>query len=235
MLDPIRLTVDLFKEKNLSDANLRAFTEDFLVRLATPENNPGGIYNLLLVGTTNRYQNYYGSMSGQLTREAIGKGLTISMNQAFDKVIGRLSALQGFVKFHFGSKSDVYKEFYPRGMKEYYHTTLGEAGVLFARFLAAANTHLVSIYPAEVAELDSLISQFTSARQAQEINFSDVDNIATGRHANRKALTLQLTRCFLKIASDTLENPDKFDDYYEPRFLPIRKAKKKPKPKKQEQ
>lgn len=233
MLDPIRLVTDLFKEKNLSDADLRAFTEDFLARLANPENNPAGIYNSMLVGTTNRYQNYYGNMSTQLSKEAIGKGLTISMNNALDAVLSKLRGLQGLIKFKFGDKSEVYKEFYPQEMKQYYNASLGETATLFARFLEIAVTHLQVPYPAEVAELTILIDNFTAARHAQEINFSTVDNIATDRHSSRKALTIQLTRCFLRIASDTVENPDKFDDYYEPRYLPIRKGKKKEKTEKE--
>lgn len=45
--------------------------------------------------------------------------------------------------------------------------------------------------------------------------------LETGKHADRKALTLQLTFDFLVIASNNIDNPDAFDDYYDPRFLPL--------------
>ncbi len=227
MLDPIRLTTDLFKEKNLSDVNLRTFSENFLVRLANADNNPGGIYNQLLVETTTKHQNYYGTILSQVTKEAVGKGLTISMNQAHAAVISKLSGLQGLVKYKFGKGSEEYKEFYPQGMKQYHHAAIGSVGLLLIRFLAIAEKNLQAAYPAEVAQLALLIENFREAREAQQTNFGVVDHIATGRHEQRKALTLQLTKSFLRIASDTLENPDKFHDYYEARYLPIRKAKKK--------
>ncbi len=229
MLDPIRLVTDLFKEKNLSDANLRTFAEVFLIRLSQPDNNPGGIYNQLLLNTTTLYQNYYGTITNQLTKEAIGQGTTIAMNNARAKVIAKLSSLQGLVQFKFGESSAIYQEFYPRGMKEYHHATIDGLTTPLMRYRTTAALRLNADYPGEVTEVTGLINSFLDARKTQELVYAEVDAIATGRHTHRKKLTLQLTKCFLVIASDHLENPDQFDNYYEPRYLPIRKGKKKEK------
>ena len=229
MLDPVRLVTDLFKEKNLSNNHLHAFTEDFLVRLSNPGLNPGGIYNQLLVDTTALYQNYYGSITNQITQEAIGKGLTMSMNMACDAVIAKLSVLQDLIGYHFGAKSDVYKEFYPRGMKQYHRATIGECGTFFARFRAIATMHLAGPYPAEMAQLTTLIIDFTKARDTQETVFSKQAGFISDRKNSRRALTRQLTKCFLRIASDNIENPVRIKAYYESRYLPIRKGKKKKK------
>lgn len=227
MLDPVRLVTDLFKEKNLSDSNLRVFTEYFLICLALPDNNPGGIYNTLLVDTTLCYQNLYGSMVSQLNKAGVSKGLTITVNNAFDAVINKLRALQGLVKFKFGRNSATYKEFFPQGMKEYHHATLAGAEIPFTRFRAIATMRLQADYPAEVAEISTLISNYHNAWLAKVNIYSLRDNTATGRHQHRKALTLQLTKSFLIIASNNLENPDRFDNYYDKQYLPIRKGKKK--------
>lgn len=227
MLDPIRLVTDLFKEKNLSDNNLRTFAEEFLVRLGN--NNPGGKYNQLLVDTTTLYQSYYGTMLSQLNKNALGKATAVAMNQALDAVLRKLRSLQGLVKYKFGEESGVYRELYPQGMTEYYHARLGEYSILLVRYRALATMHLSAEYPHEMDELNTLIQTFFDARKAQENVHAQVDITATNRHENRKALTLQLTRALLIIASDHLENPDKFDDYYNPEVLPIRKAKKKKK------
>ena len=229
MLDPVRLVTDLFKEKNLSNEHLHGFAEDFLVRLSNPQLNPGGVYNQLLVDTTALYQNYFGSMSNQATQEAIGKGLTLSMNMACDAVITKLSTLQGLIKYHFGARSSVYIEFYPQGMKQYHHATIGACGTLFTRFRAVATMHLLGPYPAEVAELNTLVIAFNKARETQERVFGNQDGFRSDRKNNRKALTRQLTKCFLRIASDCVEEPVRIKAYYESRFLPIRKGKKKKK------
>ena len=229
MLDPIRLVTDIFKEKNLSDSNLRAFADVFLIRLATPDNNPGGIYDQLLVDTTNIYQQLYGSMVDTVSKAALSKSITITVNNAFDAVISKLRSLQGLVKYKFGKDSGIYKEFFPRGMAQYYHVALADAETLFIRFRAFATMHLLADYPAEVAELNTLITNYNNAWHAKIGVRSDRKNIATGRHQQRKALTLQLTKSFLIIASNNLEKPDKFNDYYVPRYLPLRKGKKKAK------
>ncbi len=229
MLDPIRLVTDIFKEKNLSDSNLRAFAEEFLIRLAQADNNPGGIYNQLLLDTTTLYQNYFGSITNQLTKEAIGKGTTVVMKQARTAVIAKLSSLQGLVQFKFGDGSATYQEFYPRGMKEYHHATLDGLNIPLMRYRSTATMHLTADFPGEVTEVTGLINTFLNTRQTQELVYAEVEGIATNRHKHRKALTLQLTKSFLIIASNNLENPDKFNDYYVPRYLPIRKGKKKAK------
>lgn len=229
MLDPIRLVTDLFKEKNLSDAKLQAFANEFLIRLVLPANNPGGKYNQLLLQTTTLYQNYYGTINNQLTQDAVGKGTTVAMNEALEAVISKLRSLQGLAKYKFGEESSIYHELYPQGMTEYHHARLGDYSILLSRYRALATMHLSADYPDEITELNALIQTFFDARETQERVYAEVDAIATNRHKHRKALTLQLTRAFLIIASDHLENPDKFNDYYNPAELPIRKAKKKKK------
>jgi hypothetical protein len=229
MLDPIRLVTDLFKEKNLSDNNLRGFADEVLIRLTDPKLNPGGMYNQLLFETTQLYQNYYGTITNQLLKEAVGKGSTMAMNLALEAVINKLSTLQGLVKYKFGEDDPLYQQFYPHGMKEYHHARLREMEILLLRFRATATMYLNADYPAEVTELSQLITQFTEARKTQENVYAQVSGYVSDRKHHRTALTRQLTRCFLIIAADCIENPLRFHAYYDTRWLPIRKAKKKKK------
>ena len=227
MLDPIRLVTDLFKEKNLSNESLHGFAEEFLARLANPGLNPGGIYNQLLIDTTALYQTYFGVIVNQSHHYAIGKGLTIGMNQAHTAVINKLSTLQGLIKYRFKNNSGVYKEFYPQGMKEYHRATIGYSETLFSRFRVFATMYLSADYPTEVAELNTLITKFNTARRTQETVFGKQAGIRSDRKADRRALTQQLTKCFLIIASNNIEQPAKIHAYYDTRLLPIRKGKKK--------
>lgn len=229
MLDPLRLVTDLFKEKNLSDSHLREFADEFLIRLTEPHLNPGGMYNQLLFETTQLYQNYYGTITNQILKEAVGKGSTLAMNLALEAVIDKLSTLQGLVKYKFGEHSPTYRQFYPRGMKEYHHARLSEMEIMLLRFRATATMYLNADYPAEVTELSQLITKFTDARKTQENVYGQVSGHVSDRKNHRTALTRQLTRCFLIIAADCVEKPLRFHAYYDTRVLPIRKAKKKKK------
>lgn len=230
MLDPIRLTTDLFKEKNLSDTDLHGFTEEFLIRLAKPENNPAGIYNTLLSETTTLYQTFYQTYVAHKTELAISKSITLGLNQAFRAVIDKLRSLQGLIKFLFSENSAIYHEFFPRGMTQYHHVPLANADLLLSRFRTMATMHLQATHPTEVAELNTLITKFLDEWLRHENIQAQIDATANARNQQRKALTLQLTRCFLIIASNNLENPHHFTNYYEKRYLPIRKGKKKEKP-----
>ncbi|MBL0310903.1 MAG: hypothetical protein IPP77_14910 [Bacteroidetes bacterium] len=226
MQDPIRLVTDIFEDKNLSYASLRSFSEEFLIRLASPVLNPGGIYNTLLVDTSSRYTAYFGTVEDKLVKSAVQKGLTLSMNQAYGRLIEQLRRMRGLVQFKFGEGTDQYEGFFPQGMDEYNQASIGQLPELLERFLSAANTYLLADYPTDVDNFVTAKNQFTNARTAQETMFSSLKTTRTGRHERRKELTLQLTKCFLIIAADHIENPDRFDDYYSLRYLPIRRKKK---------
>ncbi len=221
MLNPIRLVNDLFDDKELSDADLRSFAEDHLVRLSQPENNPGGIYSVLITDTTTKYTAYYGKITSEAAKKAIAEGTTATRNQERKVTEEKISQLQGLVKYKFGETSGIYQEFYPLGMDEYYQAREGEIGTKFDRFVIAAGIHLAAEYPAEVSAITSMVTGFHNAYTARETAMAQVDAVGTGKHADRKALTIQLTFNFLTIATNNIGNPDRFDDYYNPEYLPI--------------
>lgn len=221
MLNPIRLCDDLFDDPKLSYNNLQSFTEDHLVSLANPENNPGGIYNAIITETTTKYNNYYGKMTNELVKKAIAEGTTITRNNARNAVETLIKGLEGGTKLKFGSDSAVYQELYPLGITEYTQAREGDVGNLFDRFEIAATTHLTAHFPTEVGDLSTLIASFHTAFTARETVVNQVDTAQTGKHEDRKILTVQLTINFLTIAINNIDNPDRFDDYYDPRFLPL--------------
>ena len=221
MYNPLKLIEDNFDDRNFTTINLKGFTEDHLVRLSKPVNNPGSIYSSLITATTTKYNAYYGKISNELTYKAIAEGTTITRNDARKAVEEKISNLQGLIKFKFGEASGVYQEFYPLGAREYQDAREVEAGPLFERFVTAATTHLTTDYSAEVTAISDLVDAFNTAFAARESAVSDVDNVGTGKEIDRKALTLQLTTNFLTIALNNIENSGKFQDYYNPFYLPL--------------
>lgn len=224
MYNPLKLIEDNFDDIRLTTINLKGFTEDHLVRLSKPVNNPGSIYSSLITATTTKYNAYYGKISNELTYKAIAEGTTITRNDARKAVEEKISNLQGLIKFKFGEASGVYQEFYPLGAREYQDAREVEAGPLFERFVTAATTHLTADYPTEVTAISNLVDAFNTAFAARESAVSDVDNVGTGKETDRKALTLQLCTNFLTIAINNLQNSDKFLDYYNLFYLPLSEA-----------
>jgi hypothetical protein len=79
-----------------------------------------------------------------------------------------------------------------------------------------------------LAEVTPLVTAFTAARTAQRNAFSQTDTLRMGRRDTRKALTLQLTRNTLALASDHLNNADAFDNYFDLTLLPISRGDSDP-------
>ena len=219
MLELTRLVNDIFDDKDLSDSNLRAYADDHLIRLAN--NNPGSVYTPLITDTTTAYTAYYGSMTDEATKEAVSEGLTITMNTAKDAVLEKLSKQRDLVAYKFGADSPTYQQFFPQGMDEYRRAQLDDLTTILDRYSAAANLHLTADFPAEVTEVDALVTAYKDARTAQRDAFSETDTLRTDRRENRKTLTLQLTKNILTLAIDFLEDTDGFDDYYDPQLLPL--------------
>lgn len=219
MLELTRLVNDIFDDRDLSDSKLRAYADDHLLRLAN--NNPGSVYTPLISDTTTAYTAYYGSMTDEATKEAVSEGLTITMNTAKDAVLEKLRKQRDLVAFKFGADSPTYQQFFPQGLNEYNQAQLDDLTTILDRYSAAANLHLTLDFPAEVTEVDALITAYKDARVAQRDAFSETDALRTDRRENRKALTLQLTKNILTLAIDFLEDTDGFDDYYDPQLLPL--------------
>lgn len=213
-----KLIQDLFDDPKLSNSNLRSFSDDHLVRLSL--NNPGGVYSPLITATTTRYTGYFGSMTDLAVKEAIRQNLTITTNQVKDVVLERIRTVNGLVVYRFGAGSAIYESFYPHGMSEYTEARLDDLTTILSRFGSAAATHLTATDPTEVSAINADILAFNNARTAQHTVFAEEDMLRTGRNVTRKELTRQLTRNLLIIAADMIDDADRFNDYYDPSYLP---------------
>lgn len=228
MLNPIRLCNDLFADEALSDLNLRIFAEEHLVRLTDPDNNPGGIYNTLITDTTAKYNAFYGKVTNELVKKATAEGTTITRNNARQAVYDKIVAVKGLVIYKFGETSAQFQDFFPIGLEEYHNAREGEVGALFERFRVKAVLHLTADFPAEVTAYTNLVNSFQTAFAAREAVVVQLDSAATGRHQDRKTLTMQLTKNLLTIATANIDNADKFDDYFNTTYLPITREADEP-------
>ena len=223
MINIVRLVKDLYDDRELIDSRLRTFADDHLIRLAN--NNPGGVYNTMIADTTTAYTAYYGSFNNELVIEAVTQGLTIATNNAATAVKNKLSNQQKFIDYTFGEGSEIYQQFFPYGMTEYHNARIDDLGNLLDRYVTAATAHLTAV---QLAEVTPLVTAFTAARTAQRNAFSQTDTLRMGRRDTRKALTLQLTRNTLALASDHLNNVDAFDNYFDLTLLPISRGDSDP-------
>lgn len=222
MINPIRLVRDIFDDVTFSDIKLQPFANDHLIRLGN--NNPGGVYSGLITATTNAFTGYYGLLTDQATKEAISEGLTITTNTTKVAVLDKLSKQRDLVAYKFGAQSPIYQQFFPHGLDEYHQARLDMLPNMLDRYVVAATAHLSTDHLPEVTAITTLVNSYKAARNAQLGLFSQTDTVRTDRREARKVLTRQLTTNLLTLAIDFLENPDRFDDYYDATQLPLTKG-----------
>lgn len=218
MLELTRLVDDRFSTKKLSFADLRSFAEDHLDRLT--QRNPGGVYNQLITDTQAVYNQYNTTMLQLATKAAQVEGLTVTVDQAQAAVLQRLAKQRDLLDYLFGQGSATYQQFFPEGLTAFRTARRDDLITQLQPYRSALPTHLAASHPAEVTEMETLITAFENGRTAQRQAMGEEDQLRTQRRKHRKALTLQLTRSMLLLAADHLENPDRFDDYYNPTYLP---------------
>lgn len=227
MFDPIRLVNDLFERRTISDARLRAYANDHLLRLGN--NNPGSVYTPLIDATTSAYQAYFGSITSAATKAAVKEGRTVGMKQARTALLNGLRKQRNLVVYLFGKDGDTYQEFFPLGINAFKKAKLDGLTTMMETYLKAADTHLMADHATEVAAIHSLAEAYEQARKDQLAAKSSTDTQRTQRREHRKALTRQLTRNLLLLAADLIDNTDGFDDYFDLTILTKRSGRKKSK------
>jgi len=222
MLNIVRLTNNMFDDKNLSEANLQQFAEKNLVALIA--NNPNGIYTSIIADTTTAYNDFFGSLGNESIRKSISEGNTLNMNNALKVSMDRIIKTEKLVSYVFGETSSQYEAFFPQGLSEYHNANLGEIGVLHTRFLAAANTHLSANYPNDVTEITDDFNNFKNLRTLQLQGLDLVETSGSGKREDKLKLAEQLTKNVLFVAMNNIGKPDKFDDYFDLSLLPIERG-----------
>lgn len=222
MLNIIRLTNNIFDDKNLSEANLQVFAEKHIVALTN--DNPGGIYTTILSDVTLAYTAFFGSVSNEAYKKSVSEGNTINMNNALKAAMDRIIKTEGLVKYAFGENSSEYEAFFPLGLSEYHNAPLGEIGVLHTRFLQAANDFLFAQYPADVALIQQDFNLFKNMRDLQLSGLNQVETSGSGKREDKLKLAEQLTKNALFIAMNNINKPDVFDNYFDISLLPIERG-----------
>jgi len=211
-----------FDTKSISDPNMQKFAE-IHIQLTT-ENNPGGIYDAIILDTTTEYTNYFGSLTDKATQIALREAKTLTMRNALDEFKHFVSRQEGLIRSKWGEDSAEYQEFYPQGITEYSKATLANVEILMTRYKNAVDTHAADLGAPFVAEVTAIVNDFTTARQTQ-LNFKAiVESKRTETSTNRDGLESQLMKNLLLIASNNVGDMTKLEDYFDQSFIrPVKK------------
>ncbi len=202
-----------FQSDKVSDKKLQKFIEDSIQR--TSANNPGGIYDTLILNTTASYTSYFGALSDKATQKAILEGKTLSMESSLQNFKSFASRQEGLIRSKWGKDSPEYQEFYPQGITEYTHATLATVEVIMQRYKNAATAHSADLGAAFVTEVGDIITAFMGARESQLNLKGLVENAIAKTDSNRNGIETQIMKNVLIIASNNIGNTEAVKTYFD--------------------
>jgi hypothetical protein len=203
----------LFNNPKISDDALRVFAEDHLQRLVA--NNDGGGYTTMIAATEQAVTDYFGSISSEDTATAIRGSLTKARDAviaSFQKAVRRR---EGRIRDTFGEDSPQYLEFFPQGLTEYAHATLGTTATLIDRLVNATTKYSAQLGQPMVDEFTALKTNYASAQREQAKKKGEVTSQKTTTSTNRDEVELQLMDNLLTLAKEFKGNPDRGMDFFD--------------------
>lgn len=217
-----------FDTKEISDDNMKKFTEDHIQRLAA--NNPGGAYAALINATTTAYNNYFGVMSDEDLAYANQQAKTIAMKNVFEEFKNLIRQKEGLIRANWNKETPEYQNFFPFGLAEYSKATLANVLTLMARFetLTAENA---SVLGQPLADLFADVkARFINARDAQLLKKGEVSGHKEATSNTRDELEIQLMKNLLTISLDNIGKIEGGMVYYDQSFIRRSSSSGKPEP-----
>ncbi len=225
MLDLNILFKNHFSGRLISDNKIRKFAEIHLQRLSA--NNGSGEFSQLITDTQNAYTQYFGSLNEENKNYAIQQGLTISVSKVLKEFKQFASSSEGLVRAQFGKKAAEYQEFFPFGLKEYWHLNLTKAETVMQRFYKAAGKHSTAFGDSLKNLAQTLLTEFKEARSNQLKKMGEVAEKKSSTRGRRKDLELQLIKNLHYIGYLYPGNVEMCNSFFDQSFLKRKKAAKK--------
>lgn len=213
MIELVKFFRILFMSAQISREVLKAFTEDHIQRLTN--HNPGGIFTAILTDVTTAYNNYYGDLASESLNLAVQQGKTIAMKQAREDLEKLISEDEKLINYTYRTSRDIYEEFFPLGMSEYYQADLSYFETITLRFKEVLASHAGDFDAGFVTAYNDAQALYKENRHAQSIAKGNVASERSDLATTRPALAAQLTKNVLTIALKYLPDETKCGVYFD--------------------
>ena len=208
---------NLFNTREISDANLKKFSQTHISRLTSA--NTGGTYNDILADVQAAYTPFANAINAEDFAHSQQQGNTIAADNIFYEFKTLISQKEGFVRGIWGVNSPQYQDFFPEGLSEYSQATKTNVEMLMSRIVAAATTHNAELNPDFLLLFQGIESNYLAARTAQLTKIGEVETLKTNSSNARQVLTTQLMKNLLIIASNNVGNTSMLEDYFDQSFI----------------
>lgn len=217
MMNPEKFFELQFNDADFSDERFSMFAEVHASRLEG--NNPGGKYTPLITPTLALSSAFKTALAEKHFLRSEREGATLTVDNVMENFKKFVLKTEQLIAYTFDKNSVVYQEFYPHGTPEYSNITKTTASDLIANMKSACQKHAASLPPAVVSQMESLASDYDTARRAQLEKSASIEGKQDESGATRAALELQLTKNLLTLALDFIGQPDKCHTYFQTSLL----------------
>ncbi len=206
-----------FESDKIGDANLAKFVEIHIQNLIAA--NTDGRYNVMIEGTTAKYEIFADTLSSKDVKFAVQQSLTKSKDSLVEEFVKKISQKEGLIRSIWGVDSPTYQEFFPLGLSEYHKASLKNISMLMNRIINAATEHVDDIGQPFVDLFSMMRSNFTAARNAQLEKKGEVSDTRSEKNENRSVLEIELMKNLLALAAEYSGRPEKCTDFFDQSFI----------------
>ncbi len=206
MIDLNRFFRNPFDDVEISDDELRSFSEDHLGRLSAA--NTGGVFTSRLTDTTAVFNAFFGVVTNEELKLALQIAATQAMNTRWDAFVAYMT-VKGHARVvdRAGNPSALYTQFFPRGLTEFHKVSVADSLSLANRTKQLATDNVATLGQDFADLVTQLVTDYSTARGAQVTLKGEKVDAGADRRVARAALTLQLFDNLLFLAQSNKGDP----------------------------
>ncbi|WP_394794527.1 hypothetical protein [Armatimonas sp.] len=206
---------DPFDNRQIADSELLSFAEDHLDRLSAA--NTDGSLSAMRTATQTAFDVFAQATQREDTASNQRTGMTQTMAQAKTAFGQFVTRKEGVIRDALGGNklTPGYLEFFPAGLSEYTRASLEQIEPLMTRFVLAAQRHTAALGNTLATDAAALQSGFVAARTGQLTKKGTVSAEKSAGKTARQALTQQLTKNLLVIASQNVGHLERVTIFFD--------------------
>lgn len=212
MLDLRTFFKNHFDTREVSDDNLRKFSEDHLNRMIS--HNANAVYTTYIQDTQVLYDKFNTFIKQEDQTFTAQQGKTLLTDKILSEFVSLVSRKEGAVRSEFGKDSPEYQEFFPSGLNEYHQVSKANAEMLMERMRNKGQIYVTTLGQNFVTLFSDILTNYLTARNGQLQAMGEVDSLKSDALNARNALSAQLMKNLLFIALQYVGQTDRLDDFF---------------------
>jgi len=220
MIQIKRIFTNHFDSPFISDNRLKAFSEDHINKLSGwLQEHADAELSTMLTELVGKHNEYFGAITNEIAKFNYQQSQTISVDEAWEKVLDFIRYAEGVVIFKWGQNSGVYQEFFPQGITEYTRATKLTKETVLTQFLNAANNHTADLPPNFTADFATFKNDWKTKFTAQQQQIGLVKDANSQTATVRQPVEEQLAKHVLVLALKNIGKPEMVNDFFNESLL----------------